>query len=581
MSQPASLSVDEQLQLITRNLQEVMGADVAVGKLRNIITERPLKVYWGTATTGAPHIAYFVPMSKLADFLRAGCEVTILFADLHAYLDNMKAPWELLKHRTDYYEAIIKEMLKAIGVSIEKLRFVRGTEYQLSREYSLDMYKLTTITTERNAKKAGAEVVKQVDSPCLSGMLYPLLQALDEEYLKVDAQFGGVDQRKIFTLAERCLPALGYTKRVHLMNPMVPGLAGAKMSSSEKGSKIDLLDSPESIATKIKDAFCPQGEVENNGVLAFVKMVLFAVQGDGFTIRREEKFGGDKFFTTYQELEDAYAAKEIFPLDLKHSVTYALNQLLEPIRTAFSTPEMQALVERAYPKETEGAAGNEADSVILDDDEEVAAVTSGVAAASVSKPAAAASSKAAKGGKGAKPAAPIANPNAPVDIARLDLRVGRVLKCEMHPRADKLYLSSVDVGGAEPLQVVSGLKEHVPLEQMQQRLVVLLTNLKPTSLVGVKSFAMILAASSADNSKVELLEPPAGAKVGERVSFDGFAVDPAFADTDLPRANDKVLKAVMADLRTDAEGVAKYKEVPFNTSAGVVRVQSLHGATIA
>ncbi len=47
-------------------------------------------------------------MSKIADFLMAGCEVTILFADLHAYLDNMKAPWELLKLRTEYYEVIIK-----------------------------------------------------------------------------------------------------------------------------------------------------------------------------------------------------------------------------------------------------------------------------------------------------------------------------------------------------------------------------------------------------------------------------------------------------------------------------------------
>ena len=45
---------------------------------------------------------------QVADFLKAGCEVTILFADLHAYLDNMKAPWELLKLRTEYYEHAIK-----------------------------------------------------------------------------------------------------------------------------------------------------------------------------------------------------------------------------------------------------------------------------------------------------------------------------------------------------------------------------------------------------------------------------------------------------------------------------------------
>ena len=90
------------------------------------------------------------------------------------------------------------------------------------------------------------------------------------------------------------------------------------MSSSEKASKIDILDSAESIAAKIKDAFCPQGEVENNGVLAFVKMVLFAVHEAGFTVKREERFGGDTTFASYQELEDAYVAKQVFPLDLKN-----------------------------------------------------------------------------------------------------------------------------------------------------------------------------------------------------------------------------------------------------------------------
>lgn len=53
-------------------------------------------------------------------------QVTVLLADLHAYLDNMKAPWSLIEYRTQYYQAIIKAMLKAIGVSIEKLRFIQG-----------------------------------------------------------------------------------------------------------------------------------------------------------------------------------------------------------------------------------------------------------------------------------------------------------------------------------------------------------------------------------------------------------------------------------------------------------------------
>jgi tyrosyl-tRNA synthetase len=88
----------------------------------------------------------------------------------------MKAPWELLAFRTKYYEKIIKSMLKSIGVPLDKLKFVRGTDYQLTREYTLDMYRLSSVVTEHDAKKAGAEVVKQVASPLLSGLLYPGLQ---------------------------------------------------------------------------------------------------------------------------------------------------------------------------------------------------------------------------------------------------------------------------------------------------------------------------------------------------------------------------------------------------------------------
>jgi tyrosyl-tRNA synthetase len=67
----ATPTFDEKINLITRNLQEVLGEE----NLKKVVQERDLKVYWGTATTGKPHIAYFVPMTKIADFLKAGCEV--------------------------------------------------------------------------------------------------------------------------------------------------------------------------------------------------------------------------------------------------------------------------------------------------------------------------------------------------------------------------------------------------------------------------------------------------------------------------------------------------------------------------
>jgi len=95
----------------------------------------------------------------------------------------MKSSWELLEHRTTYYKFAIIEMLKVLGVPLDKLKFVRGRDYQLSAQYTLDVYKMSTKCTTAECTHAGAEVVKQVASPLLSNLLYPILQALDEQYL--------------------------------------------------------------------------------------------------------------------------------------------------------------------------------------------------------------------------------------------------------------------------------------------------------------------------------------------------------------------------------------------------------------
>ncbi|KAK9472143.1 Aminoacyl-tRNA synthetase, partial [Dipodascopsis tothii] len=350
--------------IITENLQEVLNGAVIKDVLEN--QKRPLKIYWGTAPTGRPHCGYFVPMTKIANFLQAGCEVKILLADLHAFLDNMKAPLELVAYRAQYYERIIKSILRSIGVPIDKLHFVVGSSYQYSPKYTLDIFRLSSLTTLNDARRAGADVVKQVESPLLSGLIYPLMQALDEEHLDVDAQFGGVDQRKIFVLAEEYLPSLGYKKRAHLMNPMVPGLAqGGKMSSSDPNSKIDLLDDPKTVKKKIASAYCSPGEVEGNGLIAFVEYVLLPISRlqtseDGqsvsqkpeglFFIDRPEKYGGSVSYTTISQLKEAYTSQALSPQDLKSGITEAINKLLEPLRKEFLGDEsFQALEKAAYP----------------------------------------------------------------------------------------------------------------------------------------------------------------------------------------------------------------------------------------
>lgn len=365
-------STEETFTLITRNLQEVLGADI----IRSVLAEgRPLRCYWGTAPTGRPHIGYLGPLTKIADFLRAGCEVTILLADVHAFLDNMKAPLELVAHRVKYYEFVLRAVFKAIPVPIEKLKFVVGSSYQLTKEYNMDNYRLCATVTEHDAKKAGAEVVKQVSSPLLSGLLYPGLQALDEEYLGCDFQFGGVDQRKIFTYAELYLPKLGYKKRAHLMNQMLPGLTGGKMSASDPNSKIDFLDSPAQLKKKLKGAFCEEGNVENNALLSFVKAVLMPISslrletqdpvhktfvykgqegeepapaGTIFSVPRRDQ--STLHYATFEPMEEDFRNKLIHPGDLKAVVTTALTELLEPVQKEFeNSKEWQEVTNLAYP----------------------------------------------------------------------------------------------------------------------------------------------------------------------------------------------------------------------------------------
>ncbi|KZW03144.1 tyrosine tRNA ligase [Exidia glandulosa HHB12029] len=360
-------TADEKYELIVRDLQEVLDGDI----IKKILAEgRTVKCYWGTAPTGRPHVGYFVPLTKIADFLQAGVEVTVLLADVHAFLDNLKAPIELVQHRTKFYEFLLRNVFKSLGIPVDRLKFVMGSTYQLSREYNLDQYKLCAIVTEHDAKKAGAEVVKQVENPLLSGLLYPGLQALDEQYLGCDFQFGGVDQRKIFTFAKEYLPRLGYNQRAHLMNKMVPGLAGGKMSSSDPNSKIDFLDPPDVVKSKIKKAFCEEGNIVDNGLLAFIRAVVIPIarlhieRGDGvrpfvgadapegsvFTVSRPEKYGGPLHFSEYAALEKAFENKEIHPGDLKTATTGALLTLLNPIRKAFEESDEWKTVERlAYP----------------------------------------------------------------------------------------------------------------------------------------------------------------------------------------------------------------------------------------
>jgi len=114
-------------------------------------------------------------------------------------------------------------------------------------------------------------------------------------------------------------------------------------------------------------------------------------------------------------------------------------------------------------------------------------------------------------------------------------------------------VEEVDVGEGKNRTIVSGLVKHIPLEQMQQRYAVFLLNLKPAKMRGVTSEGMIMCASTPD--KVEVIEPPPGVAVGDRVIVAEY---PGEADEQL-NPKKKTWEQIQPDLRINGEGFATYK----------------------
>jgi methionyl-tRNA synthetase len=87
------------------------------------------------------------------------------------------------------------------------------------------------------------------------------------------------------------------------------------------------------------------------------------------------------------------------------------------------------------------------------------------------------------------------------DFAKVDLRVGQVLTAERLPKSDKLLLLTVDIGEEKPRQILAGIAQYYEPEQMLNRKVVIVANLKPRKLRGHESQGMVVAASIGDEGR--------------------------------------------------------------------------------
>jgi tyrosyl-tRNA synthetase len=332
-----SMDSEERFDLLTRNAEEVVTPE----ELRKLLetNDRP-KGYVGFEPSGLVHLGWVIISNKVRDFVDAGFDFTVFFADWHAYInDKLGGNIDTIRICARYME----DCFEALGVPRDKVNFVYAFELMDNIDYWSKVISIGKNSTLSRVKRAMTIMGREGDEAEVdtSKVMYPLMQAADIFALDVDVAYAGMDQRRAHMLAREAADKLGWKKPVALHTPLLSGLKGgdrmdplaAKMSKSDPDSGIMIHDSPEDIRRKIKKAFCPP-ETEGNPILDICRFIIFQ-RMDVLKIDRPEKFGGLLVFESYQALEESYVAGQLHPMDLKNGTSSALVEMLAPVREFF------------------------------------------------------------------------------------------------------------------------------------------------------------------------------------------------------------------------------------------------------
>ncbi|MFB6119813.1 MAG: tyrosine--tRNA ligase [Halobacteriaceae archaeon] len=317
---------------ITRNATEVVTEDEVA-----TLAEDPegKRAYVGYEPSGELHLGHLLTANKLIDLQDAGFEVTVLLADVHAYL-NGKGTFEEIRETAERMQA----QFLAYGLDEDRTEFVYGSTFQLDEDYVLDVDALAVETTLNRAQRAMAEI-QSGGTASVAHVMYPLMQALDIVYLDVDLAVGGLDQRKVHMLARDNLPEVGYEAPTSLHTPIIADLeTGVGKMSSSAGVDITMGDSRDDIEEKVNAAFCPptrdpdpdeEGNERENPVLELFEYHVFP-RVESVTVERPDEYGGDVTFDSYAELADALESGDLHPADAKSTLAAELDALIAPGR---------------------------------------------------------------------------------------------------------------------------------------------------------------------------------------------------------------------------------------------------------
>lgn len=342
------MDIQEKIKLIQEVGEEIIGLDEIEAKLKS---GQELIAYDGFEPSGKIHIAQgLLRALNIQKLLKTGIKFKVLVADWHAFANN-KLGGDLDKiQKTGQY---FIEVWKACGLDISKVEIIRSSDLVKDPNYWLLVLKIAKASTVKRIIRC-SQIMGRNESETLSTaqIIYPCMQAADIFYLNVDIAQLGMDQRKVNMMARQIADELSLEKPAavhhHMLISLQPPIDKLnstdsktdqtivlKMSKSNPNSAIFMTDTEDEIYDKIKKAYCPPNDILINPVLEYFKYIIFAKFPE-VEIKREEKFGGNLTFNSYEKLESAYQKGDIYPLDLKNNLSCYLNNLIAPVREHFA-----------------------------------------------------------------------------------------------------------------------------------------------------------------------------------------------------------------------------------------------------
>lgn len=357
------MDVEDKVNLVLKYPTEEV---ITIDELRSYFeTGEQLRHYIGFEISGYIHIGTgIVSMYKVVDLQKAGVKVMILLADLHSWLNHkLGGDLEVIrKVAVTYFKETLKKSIGVLGGDPDAVEFVLASQLvEDKRDYwiqVLDLARQVTLSDVRHSLTIMGRVF--TNTAKMSWLIYPLMQIIDVYALGTHIAHGGVDQRKVYVLARevydkvQLMPLrLGgkVVKPIILLHHLLPSLSMTgkeskldlsemKMSKSRPETAIFLHDSPNEIAEKIRNSYCPPKVVDNNPVLELARLFSFREpRREPFVVKRPSEYGGPIEYWSFEELTRDYSQGKVHPLDLKNAVIDEVVKFMEPYWRWFNEGE--------------------------------------------------------------------------------------------------------------------------------------------------------------------------------------------------------------------------------------------------